>query len=98
MILLDDLVGEQEDRSWDGQAELAGGLQVDDEVELDRLLDRQVAGLGALQDAVDIVGGAGKVVRHIGSVRYQAALIGVFPLRVDGGQARRIDQRDDVPA
>ena len=31
-----------------------GGLEVDDELELGRLLDRQVAGLGALEDLVDI--------------------------------------------
>jgi hypothetical protein len=35
-------------------AEQPGGLQVDDELEPGRLLDRQVRGLGALEDAAGI--------------------------------------------
>src|SRR5438046_1156203 len=41
----------------DGQPERAGGLQVDDEVELGRLLHRQIGRLGSLQDLVDVGGG-----------------------------------------
>ena len=48
---LDDLVGEIDDRWRDREAELLSGLEVDDEIELDRLLDRQIAGLSPLQDA-----------------------------------------------
>ena len=30
------------------------GLQIDGQLELDRLLDRQVAGLGPLEDTIDV--------------------------------------------
>jgi len=56
-ILLDDLVGEVEDRGWDRHADRLGGLQVDDKQEFGWLLDREISGLGALQDFVDITGG-----------------------------------------
>ena len=39
-------------------ADLLGGLQVDNELKLRRLLDGNVAGLGAFQDLVDKVSGA----------------------------------------
>ena len=37
------------------EAERLGGLEVDDELKLGRLLDRQIGRLGALQDMVDVV-------------------------------------------
>jgi len=48
--LLDDLVGAGEDRWRHGEAERLGGLQVHDQLEPCRLLDRQVGGLGSVQD------------------------------------------------
>jgi hypothetical protein len=48
----DDLVGAQQDRGRQGQAEQLGGLKIDDHFELGRLLDRQLTGLGALQNFV----------------------------------------------
>src|SRR5207344_2486134 len=47
-ILLDYLFGDGEQRRRDGDAERLGGLQVDDELELCRLRDRQVRWLLAL--------------------------------------------------
>jgi hypothetical protein len=78
--------GAAEDRSRDRQAELASGLEVDDKTEPDRLLDRQVAGLGPLEDAVDIVCGAAKVVCHIGPIGHQATVVGIVALGIDRGQ------------
>ena len=46
--LLDDLVGSDEDGLRDRQPESLGGLEVDDQFELDWLLDREIYGLGAL--------------------------------------------------
>src|SRR5271165_3289081 len=46
----DDLVGAGEDRLRHGQAERLGGLQIDDQLEGGRLLDRQIGGLGALEN------------------------------------------------
>ena len=44
--LFDDLVGAGEDRWRDRQAERLRGFQVDDQLELNRLLHRQVGRLG----------------------------------------------------
>jgi len=45
-------------RLWDCDAELPRCLQVDNQTEALRLLDRKLAGRGALEDLVDIIGGA----------------------------------------
>ena len=46
-----------EQRRRNGEAERPGGLEVDDQFELGRLLDRQVGGLRALENAADIDAG-----------------------------------------
>jgi hypothetical protein len=46
---LNDLVSGGQQRFRDGEAERLGGLEVDDEFELCRLLDRQVGRFGALR-------------------------------------------------
>jgi hypothetical protein len=53
-FLFDHLVGAAGERQRDGDAERPGGLGIDDEVELGRLHDRQVAGLLALENAAGI--------------------------------------------
>ena len=40
------------------QADLLGGFQIDDELEFLRLLHREIGGLGAFEDLVDVNGGA----------------------------------------
>ena len=45
----DHLVGASEQRGRHGQVERFGGFEVDDELELGRLFDRQVSGLLALE-------------------------------------------------
>jgi hypothetical protein len=52
--LFDHHVGLGKPRRRDVDAERLGGLQVDGGFELGRKLDRQVGGLGALEDAIDI--------------------------------------------
>lgn len=51
--LFNDLVGAGQQRRRDGQAQRLRRLQIDDQLELGRLLDRQVGGLRPLQDLVD---------------------------------------------
>jgi NitT/TauT family transport system substrate-binding protein len=50
----DHLVGALQQRLRDGQAESLGGLQVDQELELRRLLYRELAGFGTLEYLVDV--------------------------------------------
>ena len=52
--LLDYLVGNRQQRFRDGDAERLGGREIDDELELGRLHDRQVGGLGAFENAPSI--------------------------------------------
>src|SRR5262245_46023815 len=52
--LLDHLVRALQEQRRDRQPERHGGLQVDDQLKLCRLLDGDVAGLGPLQDAVHV--------------------------------------------
>jgi hypothetical protein len=50
-----DHVGRLEEEDWgDGQAERLGGLEVNQQLELHRLLDRQIGRLGAFQDFVHV--------------------------------------------
>jgi hypothetical protein len=56
---LPDDLGRLEEEGWgNGQAQRLGGLEVDDELKGRGLLDRQVGGLGPLQDLVHVRGDA----------------------------------------
>ena len=50
------LVGEREQRRWKFETERLRGLEVEDEPELGRTLDRQFGGLGAFKNPGDIIG------------------------------------------
>jgi hypothetical protein len=52
--LFDHLVGPHQEQFRNCETERLGGLQIDDQRIFGRLLDRQVARLGALQDPIDI--------------------------------------------
>ena len=66
--LLDDLVRAHQERLRDREAERLRGLEVDDQLELGRLLDRQVGGLGALEDLVHVSGITSEHVEHISAI------------------------------
>src|SRR5215469_695171 len=72
-LLFDDLVGAAEQRVWDGEAERLGGLEVDDELELCRLLDWQIGRLRTLQDLVHIGCGTPVHVTPVRPVRHEPA-------------------------
>jgi len=52
LVLLDQLVRKREQRGWHGETECLGGLQVDEEFEMCRLLDWQVRRLGTFKNRV----------------------------------------------
>ena len=70
---LDHLVGDGKESRRHLDAERPGGLQVDDELELGRLHDRQIGRLGALEDVAGIDAHLTITVREVGSIAHQAA-------------------------
>src|SRR5437763_1986597 len=68
------------------EAERVRGLEVDDQLELGRLLDWQICGLRALEDLVHVSGAAPKEVGKIGPVRDEATGRGNVPETVDRRQ------------
>ena len=51
----DHLVGGRQQRFGDGEAERLSGPAIDEQLEFDRLLDRQVGGLCAFENPPDII-------------------------------------------
>src|SRR5262245_134597 len=82
----DHLVGAGENRVWHGQAEGLGGLEIDDELEPGRQLDRQLARLGTLEDAIDIGGRTPVAVGEVLAVADQSSGLYVLPEREDRRQ------------
>src|SRR2546426_7154605 len=62
--LADHLIRLEEKRWGHGDPKRLGGLEVDDQLELRGLLDREVPGLGAPQNLVDIDGPTSCNVQH----------------------------------
>src|SRR5207245_1727759 len=85
-LLLDHLVGASDDGLRDRKAEGLGGLEVDHQLELGRLLDGQVGGLRAFQDLVHVNGRAAERVGTAGSIGHEAASVDVLPLCIHGRQ------------
>src|SRR5262245_34788432 len=71
--LFDHRVGAGEERWWHVKTERLSCFQIDHQLVLGRRLHRQVGGLLALEDAVDVAGGAADLVRKIGPIGDQAA-------------------------
>src|SRR3954447_11401185 len=53
--LLDNLVGARQHRLRHSEAERLRGLEIDDQLENRRLVDRQIGGLGALEDLSRVI-------------------------------------------
>ena len=77
------------------EAERLGGLEIDDQFVLGRRLHRQVGRLLALEDAIDVAGGAPVLVDEIGPIGNQAAAGDEVAFEVDRGQLVPGRQRDD---
>src|SRR5215467_4716356 len=96
--LLDHFIRPRQQRLRDRQAKGFGGLEVDDQLELGGLLDRQVAGLGALEDLVDIDGGASGLLEEVRYIRHQATLTSVVLVLEHRGEPELNRPVQDPPA
>src|SRR5436309_11201077 len=71
-ISLNHLIRLRQHRLGDREAQCLRGFQVDHQFELGRLLDGQVAGLGTLENLVDVGRGAPKQIRLVRSIGHKA--------------------------
>src|SRR5262249_60070039 len=92
------LGGEDEEIVGDIETERLGGCKIDGEVEFGRLLDRDIAGLGATENLVDDFGSAPEHIREVWSVGHQNAGLDKLASADDRRQARAKHKRDDAHA
>jgi len=72
--LFDYLVGRSLQRLRNGQVESLGRFPVDDKLKAGRLLDRQIGGLGASEDPIDVGRGLTEQIGIIDPVTQETAL------------------------
>src|SRR5215510_9885731 len=77
--LLDQLVRARVQRRRDRQPKCLGDLDVNDQLELSRLLDGQVGGLGPLQDLVHVRGAAPVEIEKARPVRHETPGLHTLP-------------------
>src|SRR5215831_20013143 len=70
---LDDFVGSDHQRLWNGQPKCLGGVEVDHQLELGGLLDGEIGRCGAFENLVDEVRGAATDFAKVSAVRHEPA-------------------------
>src|SRR5262245_52852889 len=90
------LVGEQLHRAWDRQSERLGGLQIDDQLELDRTLDRKIGRLVALENPPGIDARSAKRIRNVVTVTHQAAVGGILAKSINRRNRMARRERNDL--
>src|SRR5262249_62403298 len=75
-----------------------GGLEVEQELEPQRLLARQIAGSRPFEDAIDVGGRPAHLVILVDAVSHQATALGKAPEVAEGGglMAYGVDQDDQM--
>src|SRR5947209_19453972 len=73
---LDEVVDEHDKLIWNGETECLCGFEIDNELELRRLLNRQVARSRTFENPVDVGGGAAEQVIDVCTVRHESACLG----------------------
>ena len=86
--LVNDLVGTGEDRRRDGKAERSRGIEIDDQPEFTGRLDRQIGGMRAIEDLVDVTRRAAEQIAVIGGERDQSTVDGKDSEGVNHGYPR----------
>src|SRR5262252_10196723 len=94
--LLDDLVGAHQKRLGDHEIHCPGGFEVDDKLDLGGQLDRDVGGLRALENLVDVIASAAEQLRVVRSVRYQSSAADIAARAMHGRQPRHQRERIDL--
>ena len=86
-FLLDHLVRPDEDRLRNREAQGLGGLEVDHQLELGRLLHGEVGGFGPLQDLVHQRGGLTELLGQVFPIGQEAPSIGEDTIPGDYGKS-----------
>ena len=95
---LDHFVGARQQRCGNFDADRLGRLQVDDELESRRQLDRHLGWFLAVEDAADVDGRLAKLVRKVGPVAHQPASLDQLASMVQCRERMTHGQRDDLHA
>ena len=81
---------------WDFETECLCGFDIDDQLELGRLIDRQVCRLLALENARSLDAGAAIAIREAISIAHEAACTGHLPIDVNGRNRMACRERRDL--
>src|SRR5215472_4406254 len=84
----DHLVGAGDQRWWQVEAERLGCLEIDRQLDPGRELDRQISGLGALENPVDIAGPTPIALSLVDAVGCKQAGLDISAFGADGRQPR----------
>jgi hypothetical protein len=85
--LFDHLVGGRDKIGRKRKPKRTGSPKVDDKIEFRRCVDRKIARISTAKNAINVIGSLAEMVGYIGPIGDEPSVIGVFPLRINGGYA-----------